>query len=126
VPSPARLVISDHSVKLSSDDRTTSTTLSNRGGRSLTFDLDPDDGWLSVDPNDGHLDPGESTTVTVSVSRGDPPRTDDDSSIDVDWTNGSDSISVRFKAEKRDDDSEQPSPSPSPQDGPSGPPPFVS
>jgi RNA polymerase sigma factor (sigma-70 family) len=126
VPSPARLVISDHSVKLSSDDRTTSTTLSNRGGRSLTFDLDPDDSWLSVDPNDGHLDPGESTTVTVSVSRGDLPRTDDDSSIDVDWTNGSDSISVRFKAEKRDDDSEQPSPSPSPQDGPSGPPPFVS
>ena len=112
VPSPARLVISDHSVKLSSDDRTTSTTLSNRGGRSLTFDLDPDDGWLSVDPNDGHLDPGESTTVTVSVSRGDLPRTDDDSSIDVDWTNGSDSISVRFKADEPDDDNGQPSPSP--------------
>ena len=75
---PAHLVIDDRSVTLESDDRTASTRLSNDGGAPLTFELDPDDGWVSTDPDDGRLDPGESVTVTISVGRGDLPREDRD------------------------------------------------
>jgi len=113
VAKPGHLVISDRSVTLEADDRTDSTRLSNDGGAPLTFELDPDDGWVSTDPDDGRLDPGESITVTISVGSGDRPREDDDSSIDVDWTHGSDSISVRYKSEDREDDGkDEPKPSP--------------
>lgn len=112
VAAPARLVISDRSVTISGGNRSTSTTLSNRGGRPLTFELDPDDGWLSVSPDDGQLDPGESVRVTISVSKSGRPREDAKSSIDVDWTHGSDSISVRVKAPDRDDEPDEPSPAP--------------
>jgi RNA polymerase sigma factor (sigma-70 family) len=101
---PARLVISDHSVTIDEDSRSTSTRLSNQGGTPLTFELDPDDGWLSVSPDDGRLDPGESVSVHISVSRGDRSRKNENSSIDVDWTNGSDTISVKVKAKDQDDD----------------------
>jgi RNA polymerase sigma factor (sigma-70 family) len=109
---PAHLVISDRSVTLKSDDRRESTKLSNDGGAPLTFELDPDDGWVSTDPDDGRLEPGESVTLTISISGGDRPRKDDDSSIDVDWTHGSDSISVRYKADDRDDDGDDPNTDP--------------
>jgi RNA polymerase sigma factor (sigma-70 family) len=113
VSKPAHLVISDRSVTLEPDDRTASTTLSNDGGVPLTFDLDPDDGWVSTDPDDGQLDPGESVRVTISVDRSDLPREDDNTSVDVDWTHGSGSISVRFKADDRDDeDKDDPKPPP--------------
>lgn len=103
VPLPARLIISDHSVNVSSSDMTASTTLSNRGGVSLTFKLDPNDGWVNTDPDNGRLDPGESVTVSISVSHGNRPDKDDDSSIDVDWSRGHDAISVHYKAKHRDE-----------------------
>jgi RNA polymerase sigma factor (sigma-70 family) len=107
---PARLVISDRSVTIGGGSRSTSTTLSNRGGRPLTFELDPDDGWLSTDPDDGQLDPGESVTVTMSISKSDRRRENTSTSIDVDWTNGNDSISVKVKAQDRDDEPNEPPP----------------
>jgi RNA polymerase sigma factor (sigma-70 family) len=108
----AKLSISDRSVTVSYDDRTTSTKLSNTGGAPLTFELDPDDGWVSVSPDDGKLDPGESVTISISVSKSDRRREDDKSSIDVDWTHGSDSITVKYKAENRDDDDDTKDPDP--------------
>lgn len=102
----AQLAISDRSVSLSSNDRTTSAKLSNVGGAPLTFELDPDNGWLSVGPDDGRLDPGESVTISISISRRDLPRENESSSIDVDWTHGSDSISVKYKFKDSDKDND--------------------
>jgi len=57
------------------------------------------------------------------VGRSDLPRDDDDSSVDVDWTHGNDSISVRFKADDRgdnddDEDKDEPKPRPEPEESP--------
>lgn len=90
---PGRLVASPRSMDLGTSGGRR-VTVTNRGGRTLSWTVDTDSQWLSVSPSSGDLAPGQSRTVNVSARRGELPEGASSGSFTVRWGGGSVPVAV--------------------------------